>query len=168
MQFKSALCHSSLKPVITDGSLEALKWLALVVMTFDHVNKVILNSSFPLMSDIGRLAMPIFGFVLVYNLARVSALSRNVHLNAIKRMAVIGVIATPFYIPTLDGGNWLPLNIMFTLLLVTLIIYVIEKGGWYREISAIVLLVTCNSLATCSTLNRFIFLSSKNCSLSMG
>ncbi len=110
-------------------------------MTLDHFNKVILNSSFPLMSDVGRLAMPIFGFVLAYNLARGNALSRNVHLNAIKRMVAIGIIATPFYIPTLGVGSWLPLNIMFTLLLVTLIIYVIEKGSWYREIAVMVLIV---------------------------
>jgi len=137
----SRLRHLSLKPAISDGSLETLKWLALIAMTLDHVNKVIFHATYPLMSDLGRLAMPIFGFVLAYNLARENAFSRNIHSSAIKKMAVIAIIATPFYMQTLGAGSLLPLNIMYTLLLVSCIIYIIERGGWYREILAMVLFV---------------------------
>jgi len=136
-----ALRQLSFKPDISSGSLEAIKWLALVAMTLDHTNKVIFDTSFPLMSDFGRLAMPLFGFVLAYNFARENAFSRCVHLNAIKKMAVIGLLATPFYMQTLGAGKLLPLNIMFTLALVGSIIYIIEKGGWYREILVMLLFV---------------------------
>lgn len=139
MQLQSVLCRFSLRPVISDGSLEALKWLALLAMTLDHVNKVIFSTNYPLMTDIGRLAMPIFGFVLAYNLARERAFSRKMHLHAIKRMGTIGIIATPFYILTLGKGGWYPVNIMFTLMLVTVIVFMIEKGGRYREISVMLL-----------------------------
>ncbi|MBK7549911.1 MAG: hypothetical protein IPI20_19875 [Rhodoferax sp.] len=58
---------------IDNGTLEALKWLALVLMTGDHVNKYVLADSLPGLFELGRLAMPLFMFVLAYNLARPGA-----------------------------------------------------------------------------------------------
>jgi hypothetical protein len=111
---------------LADGSVEALKWLALVLMTIDHINHFIFKMQIPVMSDLGRLAMPLFGFVLAYNLARPDALQKGIHLRTIKRLFMFGLLAAPFFI-ALKG--WLPINIMFTLLLATYLIYLIEKGG---------------------------------------
>ena len=54
---------------LSSGSLEALKWLALLLMTLDHVNKHLMHASVPELFAAGRLALPLFGFVLGYNLA---------------------------------------------------------------------------------------------------
>ena len=56
---------------LNDGQLEALKWLALVSMLVDHFGRY----AFGLGTDswafaIGRLAFPLFAFVLASNLAR--------------------------------------------------------------------------------------------------
>ena len=55
---------------ISGGTLEALKWLGLVLMVLDHANKYLFAHAIPGAFEAGRLAMPIFGFVLAYNLAR--------------------------------------------------------------------------------------------------
>nr|WEG85486.1 trbP [Escherichia coli] len=60
--------------VIADGTIEALKWLALLAMTGDHVNKYLFNGTLPYLFEAGRLALPLFVFVLAYNLARPGAL----------------------------------------------------------------------------------------------
>ena len=61
---------------VESGTLEALKWLGLVLMTTDHVNKYLLHNSIQALFDAGRLALPIFSFVLAYNLARPTSLAR--------------------------------------------------------------------------------------------
>jgi len=114
-----------------DGSIEALKWLALVLMSIDHINHFLLKMQMPAMYEIGRLAMPIFGFVLAFNLARADALQKRTHIRTMQRLLVFGLLATPFY-----GAlhKWLPVNILFTLLLVTYLIYIAEKGGKHSRL----------------------------------
>ncbi|WP_010101405.1 TraX family protein [Verminephrobacter aporrectodeae] len=56
--------------VVADGTCEGLKWLALALMTGDHVNKYLFNATLPVLFEAGRLALPIFVFVLACNLAR--------------------------------------------------------------------------------------------------
>ena len=111
---------------INDGSIESVKWLALILMTADHINHFLLKMQVPVMYEIGRLAMPIFGFVLAFNLARPGAFERGIHLRTMKRLLIFGLLATPFYGVL---HKWLPLNILFTLLLVTYLIYIAEKDG---------------------------------------
>ena len=114
--------------VVPNGTIEALKWLALLLMTGDHVDKYLFNETIPALFAGGRLAMPLFGFVLAYNLARPNALARGSYGRTIKRLALFGLLATPGYIAL--GGlwhGWWPLNIMFTLLAATVILYVFER-----------------------------------------
>jgi hypothetical protein len=114
------------KPILHDGNVEALKWLALLIMTIDHINHFVCNMQVPVMYEIGRIAMPLFGFVLAYNLARPHATQRQMHVKVIKRLCIFGIIATPFYVAL---NRWWPVNIMFTLLLATYLIYLIETGA---------------------------------------
>lgn len=127
--------------VISDGAIEFLKWLALVAMTLDHINKIIYKSQLPFMSEFGRIALPLFGMVIAYNLARPAALQKNIHLQAMVRMAIFGIVATPFYFWGFEKSSIIPLNILFTLMVVTGIIYLNEKGGFYRELLAISLFI---------------------------
>lgn len=114
---------------ISNGTVEALKWLALVLMVGDHINKYLLNGTEAWLYDAGRLAMPLFMFVLAYNLARPGALEKGSYERTLIRLAVAGLIATPAFM-ALGGlaGGWWPLNILFTLFVLTATLRLIEQG----------------------------------------
>ena len=125
--------------VIADGTLEALKWLALVLMTGDHVNKYLFNGTLPWLFNAGRVTLPLFVFVLAYNLARPDALERGVYPRTMQRLTLFGVLATPAFI-ALGGlmAGWWPLNIMFALLGLTAMLYLIERrtvGGYAAAVT---------------------------------
>lgn len=115
---------------IPNGTLEALKWLGVLLMTLDHVNKYLLHAAVPAMYAAGRLCVPLFGMVLAYNLARPGAHAAGVDLRTAKRLAAFGLLAC---LPAmaLGGliGGWWPLNILCTLLVATLVIAAAERGG---------------------------------------
>lgn len=119
---------------VSDGTLEALKWLALLLMVADHINKYLLHDASHRLFNAGRVAMPLFVFVLAYNLARPGSFERGTHLRTMKRLAIFGILATPPFI-ALGGllAGWWPLNILFALLAMTAIIYFLEQqtaGGY--------------------------------------
>ncbi len=113
----------------TNGTVEALKWLALVLMTGDHINKHLIKPYIPELLWAGRLAMPIFMVVLAYNLSRPGTFERGIYSRTFIRLAIFGAIAS---IPFLGLGQllfvWLPLNILFTLLATAATIYYIERA----------------------------------------
>jgi len=121
---------------IADGTLEALKWLGLVLMVLDHVNKYLLGGTWPVLYMLGRLVMPIFGFVLAYNLARPRALESGVHARVMKRLFIFGALATPSFVGLV---GWWPLNILFMLLLATALIWLLEQDRWLARLAAAVL-----------------------------
>ena len=128
--------------VICDGTIEGLKWLALILMALDHVNKYLYAEGLPVIFSLGRIVLPLFGFVLAYNLARPDALSRGVHRRMMCRLALAGAAATPAFV-ILNSffvvvHAWWPLNVLFMLLLVVLITYLIDRGGALRYTVAIV------------------------------
>jgi hypothetical protein len=119
--------------VMADGSLEAIKWVALVLMVFDHVNKYLYAEKLPVIFQCGRIVMPMFGFVLAYNLARPDAFARGVHGRMMYRLTLMGLAASPMCIVLnglfVNANAWWPLNILFTLLLVVSLTYLIDRGG---------------------------------------
>ena len=124
---------------VSDGTIEALKWLAVALMTLDHINKYCFGEKLPGIFELGRITMPLFAFVLAYNLARPGALEKGVYQRTVKRIAFYGVAATPFYIGLGHlADSWWPLNIMFMLMVATATIFLIEKGGSARLIGAAV------------------------------
>lgn len=113
---------------IDEGTLQALKWLALLLMLGDHANKYLAAGKIEWMFAAGRLCVPLFCFVLAYNLNRPGALTGDAFLRVMKRTALSGWIAMPFFI--LLGGlgwGWWPLNIMFMLFVATLTIWLLER-----------------------------------------
>ena len=114
--------------VIADGTIEALKWMGIVLMMLDHANKFLYGGQFPWMFQAGRVVMPLFTFVLAYNLSRPDALARGAYRRTAVRLCVYGLVATlPFV--AIKGAivyGW-PLNILFTLLLSTLIIWMLDQ-----------------------------------------
>ena len=115
--------------VLTDGTLEALKYLALVLMTVDHVDKYLFNGTHPEALAAGRSALPIFALVLAYNLARPYALEQGVLKRTASRLVAFGLLATPAYVALggLAAGVY-PLNVMFTLLVATVAIQLLDGG----------------------------------------
>ena len=133
--------------VLSSGSLEALKWLALLLMTLDHVNKHLLHASVPELFAAGRLALPLFGFVLGYNLARPGALASGGYSRTARRLAIFGSIASiPFVALGGLGWGWWPLNIMATLLVATLCAWLIEVGGPVRLMGTAVVFIVGGAL----------------------
>ena len=132
---------------LSSGTLEALKWLALLLMTLDHVNKHLLHASVPELFAVGRLALPLFAFVLGYNLARPGALASGGYSRTARRLAIFGAIATiPFIALGGLGWGWWPFNIMATLLVATLCAWLIEVGGPARLASAGVVFIVGGAL----------------------
>lgn len=124
------------KPLhIAGGTLEALKWLALVLMTLDHVNKYLAGGSIAPMFAAGRVAMPLFVFVLAYNAARPGFFATGAAKRTCMRLALYGAVASVPFI-ALGGllGGWWPLNIMFTLLVSLGVLWAIQAkhrgAGW--------------------------------------
>jgi hypothetical protein len=111
-----------------------MKWLALLLMSGDHINKYLFNETLPYLFEIGRVAMPLFVFVLAYNLARPGVYESGAYLRTMTRLTIFGLLATPAFIALgglLDG--WWPLNIMFALLAITVTLFLIENrtvGGY--------------------------------------
>ena len=128
--------HASMKAwSISDGSLEALKWVGLVLMAGDHVNKYLLDEASPALYALGRMVMPLFGFVLMAHLARPGALEGGVHLRVMQRLAIFALLATPAFVHLV--GGW-PLNILATLFLATLVVWLLERGGRAQRCAALI------------------------------
>ncbi|MDQ0054777.1 hypothetical protein J2W32_003835 [Variovorax boronicumulans] len=120
---------------IPDGSLEALKWVGLVLMTGDHVNKYLLQDASPTLYALGRMVMPVFGFVLMANLARPGAYQAGMHLRVMRRLVVFALLATPAFVGLV---GWWPLNILATLGLATAIVWLLESGGAVARVAALI------------------------------
>lgn len=114
--------------MLRSGALEAVKWLALVLMTGDHVNKYLFNGTLPVLFEAGRVALPLFVFVLAYNLSRDNAINSGVYSRVKKHLFIFGCLALlPYYILGGGGGGLFPLNILFTLLVITIVVENLDK-----------------------------------------
>ncbi|MGL4611276.1 MAG: TraX family protein [Trueperaceae bacterium] len=96
---------------LTTSQQELLKWLAFALMTLDHANKMLWpfqNSLFVL----GRLAFPLFVFLLAYNLE-----VRKIPLQKyLVPLAITALVSQPILVSNLEY-SWSVWNIMATLLL---------------------------------------------------
>lgn len=113
---------------ISNGSLEALKWLALLCMTIDHINRYCYDDKFYVATCIGRLAMPLFFFIFGYHLAQSGAYTSGLFTKVSQRLVIFGLLAVPAQRMLHSDCSFFPLNIMFTLAVSTVIILLIEDG----------------------------------------
>ncbi|MBC7604221.1 MAG: conjugal transfer protein TraX [Ramlibacter sp.] len=107
-------------------------------MVVDHVNKFLFDEKLPGAFELGRLAMPLFVFVLAYNLARPVALTNGAFGRTLKRLCIAGAVTTPVFVSLV---GWWPLNIMFTLALCTAVLWLIEADARGSKVAAAVLFV---------------------------
>ena len=128
---------------LSDGAVEAIKWLGLILMTADHAQKYGLMSPVPGVYEAGRMAFPLFGIVLAYNLARVQIHNPAVYRRVLTRLLCCGALAS---IPFMALGGlvfgWWPLNCMGTLAVAVGIMYVIEtRRPFWKTRAAVVFLL---------------------------
>ena len=109
---------------MTSSAREVLKWLAVVLMTCDHVAKVIYGGYVPGLSEAGRVAFPLFALVMAYNLAQPGA---DV-VKSVRRLGTWGLVAQPVH--ALVFGYWLPFNILFTFAAAAACIWAYQQRKW--------------------------------------
>jgi TraX protein len=96
-----------------DGQLEALKWIALLAMLVDHVGRYALGASIHSYSfAFGRLAFPLFGYVLAINLARSGDRVARARRTSLRLIAWCALSMSP---SAWARGDWLPVNVLGTL-----------------------------------------------------
>ena len=125
--------------LLVDGTAEALKWLALVLMVLDHANQYLCNGAVNWVFPIARLSFPLFGFVLAYNLARPGILSNGAAIRIMKRLAIFALMASLPH-SVLDGRLF-PMNILATLLVATATVYLFAQGGFKKGYGILVFMV---------------------------
>ena len=127
--------------VIPDTGLQMMKWLALVLMVADHINKYLLNWCYPFLFAVGRASMPLFALVLSHHLGQMYAQPTPRMLALLRRLLVFGVLSCPVYIglgrtgPYLDG--LLPLNILLSFFVAVLVIYCWRDGRIASQLTAL-------------------------------
>jgi len=107
---------------LDSGARELLKWIALLAMTGDHVAKVVFGGYVPVVTELGRIAFPLFALVMACNLAQPGADLRK----SMRRLALWGVIAQPLH--ALVFGSWLPLNILLTFALAAVAVHALANN----------------------------------------
>lgn len=132
---------------LSPGQAETLKWLALGCMVIDHTNKYLFSGTSEMAFALGRLAMPLFGILLAFNLAQPCTDS----LSRYKRVAGrIGLSAAASTLPFVALGGllwgWWPLNILFALLIAVIGMYLIEQGGHTNLFTAALLVIVGGAL----------------------
>jgi len=125
----------------SEASLSAAKWLALVLMVIDHSNKYLFDGKVTWMYALGRISMPLFAFVLGYNLARPGMLNSGGYRRLALRLAGFGLLATvPFIAINKLPSGWWPLNMMFTLLVAVVAAWLFDIRKPWSTISACLVL----------------------------
>jgi len=76
----------------TSPQIELLKWIAIIAMTIDHIGYIFFPDDITL-RIVGRLAFPIFGFILVHNYLFFTKCKNEF----IKRLFIFSLISQPFY-----------------------------------------------------------------------
>lgn len=121
---------------ITNDRLTLLKLLAVVSMVIDHYNKFSNPDYSQALFAIGRLALPIFIFVLAFNLSRIGPAKMP---KIAFRLIIFGLLAIPAY-NAMGGailGGWWPLNILFLLAALVMIVYLLtvpSARSWPRHV----------------------------------
>lgn len=99
---------------------ELLKWAGLLLMVGDHINKYLFNGTLPFLFEAGRVALPLFVFALTANLARASQAGEGAFYRTVGRLVLFGLVSSPVFVALGGlGGGYFPLNILFTLSVIT-------------------------------------------------
>lgn len=116
--------------------LEAVKWLAFVLMALDHVNGYLLDGRYPVLFLLGRLVFPLFAMCLAFGVAGRGSLVLD---GVVRRLLVWACIAQ---IPWSTFEHSAGLNVLFQLGAgAALYQTVFVRGlGWQRNVLGVIAL----------------------------
>ena len=106
-----------------DSGRELLKWIAIITMSIDHIGAV-LYPEFRFLRWIGRLAFPIFAYLLVLGQQN----TRNIKKYFIRLFVFSLISQVPFFL-AIGYEPFESLNIFFTLSFGLLFVYYFKKGS---------------------------------------
>lgn len=119
---------------ITPFGLQFLKYLAIFLMIGDHTSKYLFNGTIQPLFHAGRLALPLFVFILSYNLSREN-ISKAAFKRTFIRLIIFGCIAEiPFFMLGDLYWSFYPLNVMFTLAALTLTLWQLRNRHYFVAI----------------------------------
>lgn len=120
--------------LLTSGQQEVVRWVAVGLMVVDHGAALLLEpaAAWPL-RVLGRLAWPLFAFLLAYNVGR-----RGVDpARYLRPLLVWGLVSQPVWWLAFDRAG---VNILGTLLLGVLVLFAFDRGhGWWPWLAAVAL-----------------------------
>lgn len=122
--------------IVSNTNTGFLKLIAVVSMLLDHIGKVFCPNII-LLQIIGRISFPIFAYCISVGYLYTTNIKKYIF-----RLLIIGILSQPIYVLAFDIP-WYKLNILFTLLIGLLFIYLIEKKHWCK---LMLLLIICLSL----------------------
>ena len=123
-----------------------LKWIAIITMVIDHMG-AILFPQYQILRIIGRLAFPLFAFLLVEGYVHTSNLKK--YLGRLLLFALIAEI--PFDIAMYSQAfYWGHQNVFWTLFLGLLVLYLIDRlpEKWMGLIAGIAIMVVAHLITT--------------------
>jgi hypothetical protein len=115
---------------ITSSQQEIMKLSAIVLMLLDHVALIYFDSFNFLHSALGRLVVPAFSFMLVYNYIYRTRSKEKYLLN----LLILAIISQPIYDYAFEREKY-ALNILFTLFVGAFFIYIYENKERLQNIS---------------------------------
>jgi hypothetical protein len=106
-----------------DQGRELLKWIAIITMTVDHVG-LILFPEYTVLRIIGRIAFPLFAYLLVLGM-------RSTHnlRGYFNRLLFFALVSQVPYALANGIQPWEKMNIFFTLALGLIMVYFIERSS---------------------------------------
>jgi hypothetical protein len=108
---------------VFDYGREMLKWIAIITMAIDHIGAV-LYPEYEVLRWIGRLAFPLFAYILVLGMES----TRNISKYFVRLFAFALISQVPFFL-AIDKGPFDMLNVFFTLAFGLMFIYYIKRGS---------------------------------------
>jgi len=93
-------------------------------MTADHVAKVIFGGYVPVLSEVGRVAFPVFALVMACNLAQPGADVGK----SFRRLITWGLIAQPVH--AWAFGYWVPVNVLLAFGLAAALVRCLQRRQW--------------------------------------
>jgi len=106
-------------------NIDFLKIFAIITMAIDHINHIIFAREYIYLTYVGRLAFPLFAFILAYNFYY----NTSNQTKYLERLLIFALISQPFYFLAVGTTN---LNIFFTLALgMACLLFFNKKKTWY-------------------------------------
>lgn len=101
-------------------NIDFLKITAIITMVIDHFNFIIFDRRYEFLTCVGRLAFPLFAFILVYNFYY----HTHNQVNYLKRLLIFALISQPVFAFAISPYRF---NIFFTLFLGATALLVFNK-----------------------------------------